>query len=190
MISEATAIHTTHPEYLSDEIQEKIFHQGRNPFLCENFHIVDSREARSDLLEGDPCIILATSGMLQGGPSVGYLEKMADDPRNCLLFVSYQVEGTLGRRIQKGWKDFQVQDETGKSRMVRIGLQVETIQGFSGHSSRSQIMGYLLKLKPKPERVLTCHGEAAKTVNLASTIHQRIKCETRALKNLETIFLN
>ncbi len=190
MISEATAIHTTHPEYLSEELREKIFHQGHNPFLCESFHQVDSQNAREDIVEGDPCIIMATSGMLQGGPSVQYLERLADNPKNCLLFVSYQVEGTLGRRVQKGWKDYNAVDEKGKRHMVRLNLQVETIEGFSGHSSRSQIMGYLRKLRPKPDRVITCHGEATKCVNLASTIHQRVKCETKAPKNLETMFLN
>ncbi|MFX0102584.1 MAG: MBL fold metallo-hydrolase RNA specificity domain-containing protein, partial [Candidatus Hodarchaeota archaeon] len=190
MISEATAIHTTHPEYLSEELMEKIFHQGHNPFLCENFHQVDSQDARDDIIEGDPCVIMATSGMLNGGPSVQYLEKLADDPKNCLLFVSYQVEGTLGRRIQKGWREFTAVNEKGKRRMVRVQLQIETIQGFSGHSSRSQIMGYLRKLKPKPERVITCHGEASKCVNLASIIHQRLKCETKAPKNTETVYFH
>ena len=190
MISEATAIHTTHPEYLSEELREKIFHQGHNPFLCPSFHQVDSQNARDDIVDGDPCIIMATSGMLQGGPSVQYLERLADNPKNCLLFVSYQVEGTLGRRVQKGWKDFTAVDDKGKRHMVRLNLQVETIEGFSGHSSRSQIMGYLLKLRPKPDRVITCHGEATKCVNLASTIHQRVKCETKAPKNLETMLFN
>ncbi|HME54355.1 MAG TPA: beta-CASP ribonuclease aCPSF1 [Candidatus Lokiarchaeia archaeon] len=190
MIIEATAIHTTHPEYLSEELQEKIFHQGHNPFLCESFHQIDSQNAREDVVEGDPCIILATSGMLQGGPAVQYLEKLGDDPANCLLFVSYQAENTLGRRIQKGWREFTAIDEKGKRRNVRINLQVETIEGFSGHSSRSQIMGYLRKLRPKPDRVITCHGEANKCVNLASTVHQRVKCETRAPKNMESIYLN
>ena len=190
MISEATAIHTTHPEYLSQQIREKIFHQGHNPFLCPNFHQVDSQDARTDIIEGDPCIIMATSGMLNGGPSVQYLERLADDPKNCLLFVSYQVEGTLGRRIQKGWKDFTTVNERGKRRSVRVNLQIETLRGFSGHSSRSQIMGYLRKLKPKPERVLTMHGEVSKCINLASTIHQRVKVETRAPRNLETTFFH
>ncbi|MHA1697482.1 MAG: beta-CASP ribonuclease aCPSF1, partial [Promethearchaeota archaeon] len=187
MISEATAIHTTHPEYLSEELREKIFHQGHNPFLHENFHQVEGQSAREDILEGDPCVIMATSGMLNGGPSVQYLAKMAENPKNCLLFVSYQVEGTLGRRIQKGWKEFTAVSETGKKRLVRVNLRVETISGFSGHSSRSQIMGYLRKLKPKPERIITCHGEASKCINLAMVIHQRLKCETKAPRNSETM---
>ncbi|MBD3185940.1 beta-CASP ribonuclease aCPSF1 [Candidatus Bathyarchaeota archaeon] len=190
MISEATAIHTTHPEYLSDDLREKIFHQGHNPFLCENFHQVDSYEAREDIIMGDSCVILATSGMLNGGPSVSYLERLADNSKNALLFVSYQVEGTLGRRIQKGWREYTMVDEKGRRRVVRVNLSVHSIKGFSGHSSRSQIMGYLRKLKPKPERVLTCHGESSKCVNLASIIHQRLKCETKAPKNTETLFLH
>ncbi|HMF32526.1 MAG TPA: beta-CASP ribonuclease aCPSF1 [Candidatus Lokiarchaeia archaeon] len=189
LISEATAIHTTHPEYLNKELRDRIFHQGNNPFLSPYFTQVDSSGARQDIIEGEPCIIMATSGMLQGGPSVQYLRGMADEPNNSLLFVSYQVEGTLGRRIQKGFRDFQIQDARGRSQMVRMKMEVHTIEGFSGHSSRSQIMSFIRKVKPKPERVLTDHGEASKCVGLASVIHKRLKIDTRALVNGETIVL-
>ncbi len=189
LISEATAIHTTHPEYLNKELRDRIFHQGNNPFLSPFFTQVDSSNARQDIVEGSPCIILATSGMLQGGPSVQYLRGLSDDPNNMLLFVSYQIEGTLGRRIQKGFRDFTIQDARGRSQAVRMKLDVQTIEGFSGHSSRSQIMSFIRKVKPKPERVLTNHGEAAKCVGLASVIHKRLKIDTRSLANGETIVL-
>ncbi|GAB4306793.1 MAG: beta-CASP ribonuclease aCPSF1 [Promethearchaeota archaeon] len=189
MISEATAIHTTHPEFLSKDLREKIFHQGHNPFTSEYFTQVDSTSARNDILEGEPCIIMATSGMLNGGPSVQYLRGMAEDERNALLFVSYQVEGTLGRRLQKGFRDFHAVDSRGKHTPVRVKLDIATIEGFSGHSSRSQIMSFIRKIKPKPERVITNHGEASKCMGLASLIHKRLKIETRAPQNLETIVL-
>ena len=88
MIWEATAIHTTHPDYLNAELREKIFHQGKNPFTSEIFTQVDSYEARQDIITGGPCIIMATSGMLQGGPSLQYLKSLADNELNTLLFCS------------------------------------------------------------------------------------------------------
>jgi len=192
MISEATAIHTAHPEYLSVELREKIFHQGKNPFLSEIFQTVNGggvEETRINITEGDPCIIMATSGMLNGGPSVQYLKQLADNVKNTLLFVSYQVEGTLGRRIQKGFRDIQFENRIGQSNVVKLQMNVYTLSGFSGHSSRSQIISFIRKVKPKPDRVITNHGESSKCISLASTIHKRLKSDTRSLVNGETLVL-
>ncbi|MEM2144528.1 MAG: beta-CASP ribonuclease aCPSF1 [Candidatus Jordarchaeaceae archaeon] len=187
MISEATAIHTTHPEYLSKELRERIFHQGSNPFLAEFFQQVEGASSRPDIIEGDPCIIMATSGMLSGGPSVEYFQLMAPNPKNTLLFVSYQVEGTLGRRVQKGWKEIPMKTKDGKTEMVNVRMDIKTVNGFSGHSDRRQILDYLRKVTPKPERIIACHGENSKCINLASAAHKIFKVETRAPQNLETI---
>ncbi|MHA1512358.1 MAG: MBL fold metallo-hydrolase, partial [Promethearchaeota archaeon] len=189
MISEATAIHTTHPDFLNSELREKIFHQGKNPFTSDIFTQVDGYQARDDIIAGGPCVIMATSGMLQGGPSVQYLKGIADDPNSSILFCSYQVEGTLGRRIQKGFREFHHYSSTGKRTVVKTKLAVFTVEGFSGHSSRSQIISFIRKVKPRPERVLTLHGEASKCMGLASVIHKRMKSETRSLQNGETIVL-
>lgn len=187
MISEATAIHTTHPEYLSKELRERIFHQGSNPFLADFFHTVERAGSRPEIIEGDPCIIMATSGMLTGGPSVEYFQLMASNPKNTLLFVSYQVEGTLGRRLQKGWKEIPMKTKDGKTEMVNVRMDIKTVEGFSGHSDRRQILDYLRKITPKPERIIACHGENSKCINLASAAHKIFKIETRAPQNLETI---
>ncbi|MEM1657542.1 MAG: beta-CASP ribonuclease aCPSF1 [Candidatus Jordarchaeales archaeon] len=187
MISEATAIHTTHPEYLSRELRERIFHQGSNPFLAKCFE--PAKKEKMDVVEGDPCIIMATSGMLTGGPSVEYFRLMAPDPRNCLLFVSYQVEGTLGRRVQKGWKEVPMRTEDGKTEIIPVKMEIKTIEGFSGHSDRRQIINYLRTINSKLERVITCHGEESKCLNMATLIHKSFEIETRAPQNLETIRL-
>lgn len=132
---------------------------------------------------------MATSGMLQGGPSVQYLKGIAEDPNSAIIFASYQVEGTLGRRIQKGYREFQAVSSSGKTTPVKIKLNVHTIEGFSGHSNRSQIISFIRKVKPRPERVITLHGESSKCMGLASVIHKRLKSETRSPVNMETILL-
>lgn len=189
MIAQATAIHTTHPEALSKKIREMIFHQGVNPFLSDIFVQVDHPEKREEIIEGEPCIIMATSGMMAGGPSVDYFRLMAPDEKNTLIFCSYQGENTLGRRIQKGWKEVQMRNREGNTTVIPVNMEVTTVEGFSGHSDRKQILNFVKRVSPLPERVLTCHGEASKCLNLASTIHKAMNIDTKALMVTESIKL-
>ncbi|MBW6518093.1 MAG: beta-CASP ribonuclease aCPSF1 [ANME-2 cluster archaeon] len=187
MIWEATAIHTTYPEYLNSDLRTMIFHKGMNPFLSDCFIQVDSQKKRQELLDNRvPGVVLATSGMLNGGPIMEYLRAYGPDERNSLVFVGYQAEGTMGRRLQKGWNEIPVH-QNGKSEVITVNLQVQTAEGFSGHSDRKQLMDYIKKMKPRPEHVLTEHGDEKSCLDLASSIYRKFRVETRAPTNLETI---
>ena len=63
---------------------------------------MDHPSQRQSIIDGQPCIVLATSGMLEGGPVIEYFKSWAGDPNNMMIFVTYQAEGTMGKRIQKG----------------------------------------------------------------------------------------
>ncbi len=189
LISEATAIHTANPDFLSSDLKEKILHQGKNPFLSDYFSTVSSQDERLDILQGGPCIILATSGMLIGGPSVQYLRALAEDSNNSLIFVSYQVQKTLGSRLQKGFREFQYVDAKGRTQLVKVNLKIFTLEGFSGHSSRSQISQFLRRIQPKPKLVIVNHGEESKCVSLSTMIHKKLRKSTKSPKNLETVLL-
>ncbi|MFX0137989.1 MAG: beta-CASP ribonuclease aCPSF1 [Candidatus Hodarchaeota archaeon] len=189
LISEATAIHTANPDYLSSDLREKILHQGKNPFLSDYFETVSAQEERLDIIKGGPCIIMATSGMLIGGPSVQYLKELANDSKNSLIFVSYQVTGTLGNRIQRGFKEFTYIDAKGRTQLVKINLKVFTLEGFSGHSSRSQISQFLRRIQPRPKTIIVNHGEESKCISLSTMIHKKLRKSTKSPRNLETVFL-
>ncbi|MFX1357115.1 MAG: beta-CASP ribonuclease aCPSF1 [Promethearchaeota archaeon] len=189
LISEATAIHTAHPDFLSSDLREKILHQGKNPFLSDFFTTISTQEERQDVIMGGPCIIMATSGMLIGGPSVQYLKNLAEDKDNSLIFVSYQVSGTLGSRIQRGFREFQYINAKGRTQLVKLNLNVFTLEGFSGHSSRSQISQFLRRIQPRPKLVITNHGEETKCVSLSTMIHKKLRKATKSPKNRETILL-
>jgi len=189
LISEATAIHTAHPDFLSSDLREKILHQGKNPFLSDFFTTVSAQEERQDVIMGGPCIIMATSGMLIGGPSVQYLKNLAEDKKNSLIFVSYQVSGTLGSRIQRGFREFQYINDRGRTQLVKLNLNVFTLEGFSGHSSRSQISQFLRRIQPRPKLIITNHGEETKCVSLSTMIHKKLRKATKSPKNRETISL-
>jgi predicted metal-dependent RNase len=189
MILEATSIHTAYPEYLSRNCRRSILHDGINPFESDYFTLVKHPSGRADIIEGEPCIIMATSGMLEGGPVIEYFKRFAEDQKNSLIFVSYQIKGTLGRRIQKGLPEVEISDSEGKKVIVNVKLQVNTIGGFSGHSDRHQIIQYLNRLRSNLERVVICHGEKTKTISLANFLNRRRRIKTLIPLCLETFKL-
>jgi len=189
MIWEATTIHAAYPEYLNKDLRELIFQKKENPFLSPIFHRVESSERREEVISSsDPLIVLSTSGMMNGGPVLEYFKHWADDPRNTLIFVGYQAVGTLGRKIQNGLKEV-LMSLAGKPITIKVEMNIETIDGFSGHSDRRQLIQYIASMNPKPERVITCHGEENKCIDLAIGLHRRYGMETMALKNLEVVRL-
>jgi hypothetical protein len=189
MISEATAIHTAYPEYLSKEVRNAILNQGINPFESEYFTVVEHPSARDEIIEGPPSIIVATSGMLEGGPIIEYFQQLAHDKRNTIIFVSYQIEGTLGRRVQKGMPEVSLINSEGKIKVIKCSLEVHTVEGFSGHSDRRQIISYLRRLSSKPENIIVCHGEKTKCLGLAEYLQRRHKVNAVAPDIFETIRL-
>ncbi len=189
LIAEATAIHSCHPEYLSSYLQDQIFNEGHNPFLSEIFHTVDSQSERKSILTGKPVVIMATSGMLTGGNSVEYFKELAEDPRNSIVFVSYQAEGTLGRRIASGVKEIR-SIEDGRMKMLQVKMEIHQVDGFSGHSDKNEIMNYFRELSPKPERIVLIHGQRNKSQSLAQALSKRFHITVDVPQNLETLRFN
>jgi len=187
MIFEATAIHTAYPEFLNSQLRTQIFQQGDNPFLSDIFHRIDSQQMRATVLDSkEPSIVLATSGMMSGGPVMEYFRAWAPDEKNGLLFVGYQAEGTFGNRLQRGVSEATFLDGPRQA-SVPVKLEVATIEGFSGHSDRVQLMNYVASLDPRPQRVILNHGEESRILDLASSLHKRFNVESRAPFNLEAI---
>ncbi|ODS36440.1 MAG: hypothetical protein A7315_14045 [Candidatus Altiarchaeales archaeon WOR_SM1_79] len=187
MIWEATAIHTTYLEHLNERLRKRIFN-GYNPFLTENFKNVKHGDREKIMKSKDPCIILATSGMMTGGPVIEYFKNFAEDEKNMLLFVGYQAEGSMGKRIQNGLVEIPI-DVGGKTKSLNVKMKVETVDGFSGHADRRQLLGYAKKIDPKPKRVLVVHGESEKCMNLAMTLYSMFGFESTAPQNLDTVRL-
>ncbi|PSP93777.1 beta-CASP ribonuclease aCPSF1 [Halobacteriales archaeon QS_4_62_28] len=187
MIWEATAIHTTYPEYLREDLRNKIFHEDENPFLADEFnHIDGGEEERQAVADGGPCIVLSTSGMVTGGPIMSWLEHLGGDDDSTMAFVGYQAQGTLGRRIQNGWDEIPISDDTGRSNTMQMEMNVETIDGFSGHADRQGLENFVRTMNPRPEKILCVHGDESSTQDLSSGLYHDYNLRTFAPKNLET----
>ena len=183
MVWDITAIHTAYPDFLSASVRNQIF-QDNNPFTSEIVKRVGSPTERKEVLEGGPCIIIATSGMLVGGASVEYFKNLASNPNNLIVFGCYQAIGSLGRQVQEGIKEIHVDGER-----VTVNMQVETISGFSAHSSRNELLQFVSRMNPKPKKIIINHGEVSKCLDLASTLYKLNRVETIVPRNLETIRL-
>ncbi len=187
MVWDITAIHTAYPEFLNNSVRKLIFHKDQNPFLSKIFKEVGSQKERMQIIEETgPCVILATSGMLVGGPSVEYLRHLADNPKNSLIFVCYQGEGSLGRRLQRGEREINYGTSVNPE-VCPVKMDVHTIEGFTGHSGRKELMNFLFKCEPKPKKVIVNHGENSRCLDLASSIHKQNRIETVCPRNLEAI---
>ena len=189
MIWEATAIHTTYPEYLRDDLRDRIFYDDENPFLADQFnHIDGGEEERQEVADGGPAIILSTSGMVTGGPIMSWLEHLGPDPDTTLTFVGYQAQGTLGRRIQKGQDKVPLGNSRGRGRSdsLTLNCNVETVDGFSGHADRQGLENFVKTMNPRPEKVLCVHGDEQSTQDLSSALYHEFNMRTFAPKNLET----
>ena len=190
MIQEATAIHEAYPEYLARELRQKILETDDNPFDSEYFTNIEHSDSREEpLREESPCIIIATSGMLEGGPVIEYLRNIAPDKKNKILFVSYQVNGTLGRRVMDGARQVSLMGKNGKVEVVSINCGIERLEGFSGHSDYNQLMSFVQRLRPKLRRVLVNHGERRKSENLSMSIRRMYRVSTHYPQIQEAIKL-
>ncbi len=187
MIWDINAIHTAYPDFLSSKLKSEVF-QDKNPFTSETFSRVGSPSERKEVVEGGPCIVLATSGMLVGGASVEYLREFAGNKNNSVIFVCYQGVGSLGRQIQEGITETKMIVD-GKEERVEINLERYTIAGFTAHAGRNEIISFFNNMRPKPKRVIINHGEISKSLDLASALYKLNRIETNVPRSLETLRL-
>jgi uncharacterized protein len=188
MISEASAIHMSYAHYLGSDVRKSVS-QGINPFQSEYFTVVNGYGKRGEVFNDEnPSIIMATSGMLEGGPSVEYFKEIAPSPKNKIMFVSYQINGTLGRRVLDGvMTEVSMMDKSGKVKVIPVRCQTQKIDGFSGHSDFNQILSFVSRVRPK--RVIVNHGEKSKSDNVAGAIYSRLKIRSGVPDNREIIRL-
>lgn len=181
MIYEVTAIHTEYPELLAKPVRDAILYHGENPFISPNFVFVNDEEKRQEaMFSSGPAIILATSGMMTGGPVVEYFKNLAEDERNYLVFVSYQAPGTLARRLAEGEREIEVRDD-GNVRTIKVKMSVTPIEGFTGHATRSELLQFLRHIRPKPRTIVLNHGEPSALLSLGKAIKdswQRLNFES------------
>jgi KH/beta-lactamase-domain protein len=173
MIWDINAVHTAYPDFLSRNVRAQVF-QDNNPFVSDTFKQVGSAQERKLVIEGGPCVIVATSGMLVGGASVEYFREFADNERNGMCLSCYQPPGGLGRQLQEGTLKEATFQVNGKEEVTKINMKILSIEGFSGHSSRNELIAFMNNISPQPKKVIINHGEVSRSLDLASSVVQSL----------------
>jgi predicted metal-dependent RNase len=152
MIGKAMKIYRHNAIYANDDIKRRILMSEDDPFKSPNFHHPRSK-TKEDVLK-EPCIIVTTSGMLSGGPVLSYLEKLGGDPKNALIFVGYQAEGTTGNKVLQGENGRKINIYGNE---VELKLRVESIR-LSGHADFNELIQFIGSIKGL-KKVFLMHGE-------------------------------
>jgi len=176
MIGKVLRIYRHNALYLKKEIQHRILSSEDDPFKSAHYRVPQTKD-RSDVFAEEKAIILATSGMLNGGPIIHYLRHLGPHEENTLIFTGYQGAGTRGRQLLEGAKELQLDDE-----LVPIRMQV-TEAKFSGHADFQGLTTFAKSVKGLKD-IFIVHGEKTKSESLGKAlgkIHKNAKIHVPAL---------
>lgn len=169
MARNATAIFVRHPECFDAETAA-LFSEGEGaPFGFGRLRYVGSADESKALNEREgPCIIISASGMAEGGRVLHHLQHALGNERNTVLFVGFQGEGTLGRRLKDGAETVNVFGEP-----VRVRAEIAALDGFSAHADQRELLEWVAKLDPIPRTIFLVHGELQPAETLAGLLRER-----------------
>jgi metallo-beta-lactamase family protein len=173
LASRTTGVFRAHPECFDEETREAFDRREGEPFGFRRLRYVagaDESRALNDVRGA--IIVVAASGMCEGGRILHHLKHGLGDARNTVLFVGFQGEGTLGRRLRDGATTVNILGEPVVCRAEIVGLD-----GFSAHADQSELAGWAASLKPAPKTIFLVHGEPGPAETLAQVLRQRIGCD-------------
>ncbi len=183
MAIDAGEVFRRHPESYSEEARNKM-RAGDEPLSFPGLRLTRTvEESKAIHQRNEPSVIISASGMATAGRIKHHLKHGISDPRNTILFVGYQAQRTLGRAIQQGTDPVRIFDEWHKVR-----ASVETIEGFSAHADRDELLAWFDGLGGAPRRTFVVHGEEATAVHFAATLSERAGPDAAVAPKLGQVF--
>ncbi|TCW35018.1 Cft2 family RNA processing exonuclease [Thermohydrogenium kirishiense] len=173
MVKDICRIYKLNPNYLRQNLAKKIF-KGGEIFFDDNVMPVDRPEMREDIIK-EPCVIVSSSGMLTGGPSQWYAEKLAGDEKNLIAITGYQDEESPGRKL------LELTDEKSEDKKLKLADKEIPVKclvdkfGLSAHADMSEILSLVNNLHPK--KVFLVHGDPDTINFLGKEIQKDIKSD-------------
>jgi metallo-beta-lactamase family protein len=182
---DATGIYRLHPEAYDDEVAQFLLESRTgDPFGFAMMQYTRSTAQSKELnYLRQPAVIISASGMAEAGRILHHLKNNIEDPRNTILIVGWQAPHTLGRRIVEQVPEVKIFGET-----YELKAQVETINGFSAHADRSELLGWAGHLKSPPKHTFIVHGEEESSFALADSLQTELGFDNIAVPELEQKF--
>ncbi len=151
-----------------DEETDKLIKQGINPIGVKDLRFsITSEDSKLINEETDPCIIISASGMCEAGRIKHHLKHNLWKKQSTILFVGYQVNGTLGNAILTGARHVKLFQET-----IAVEAKIMKLQNVSAHADRDGLLGFLAKLSNAPAHVFVTHGEERVAEMFAERVRQ------------------
>lgn len=171
LATRTTEVFRLHPEVYDDEIREFLLtDDDNNPFGFGRLQYTQSVEQSKALNNlKTPAIIISSGGMLEGGRILHHLRNRIADPRNTILFTSWQAPNTLGRRLVENEKVVRIFGEE-----FQVGATVEVLPGFSGHADKKGLLDFVRVMAKKPQRTFIVHGEDEASNSLAEALRTEL----------------
>jgi metallo-beta-lactamase family protein len=166
---DATGIYRLHPEAYDDEVAEFLLEDKHNdPFGFDMMQYTRSTKQSKELnFLREPAVIISASGMAEAGRILHHLKNNIEDPRNTILIVGWQAPHTLGRRIVEKVPKVRIFGEE-----YLLNAQVETINGFSAHADRSELLDWTGHMRQRPGHSFIVHGEPDASFALAEALQK------------------
>jgi len=176
LATKATRLYAKYPVHLNEELELHAQENG-NPFHFASLNISSTRQ-ESLLINKvkERAIIIAGSGMCHGGRIMHHLKHRLWNENNCVIFVGFQVEGTLGREIIDGYEYVKIYGED-----IIVKAQVETINGFSAHADQSDMIEWMSHIKDLKNLYLI-HGEESKMKIFAKKIKEELNLDAKIVE--------
>jgi metallo-beta-lactamase family protein len=164
-----TEIFRQHPECYDEETEQLLLQDGgKDPFGYNMLRYTHSPEESKELNNlRRPAIIISASGMCEGGRVLHYLRRNIGDPETTILFVGFQAENTLGRKLLQGDKIARIYGEEHEVR-----AKMEEIDGYSAHADESELLDFIAAIPNKPKSVFVVHGEPDATKAMAAGLYK------------------
>ncbi len=170
MARAATGVFKQHPECFDSETRREFETQDGAPFGFRRLRYVTSADESRALNDRQgACVIVSASGMCEGGRILHHLRHGLGNERNTVLFVGFQAEGTLGRRLQDGVETVNILGEP-----VRRRAEIVSLDGFSAHADQAELVDWASRLEPRPRQVFLVHGELAAAEILSGVLRERL----------------
>ena len=179
MANMATEVFRNNAQVFDEETKDFIL-KGDNPLDFPNLRFTRSTQD-SMALNGNktPKVIISASGMCEAGRIRHHLKHGLWDSRNSIVFVGYQAEGTLGRRIVEGADEVSIMGET-----IKVQAQIHNLEGFSGHADQNGLLNWISGFQVAPKQVFLVHGEEESKHVLGKLIEEKLGYKVEVIEGI------
>lgn len=155
LANEATAVFIQSDPSCYDENMRQYLLRGVNPLVFDGLKTsVSTEESRAINFDTEPKVIISASGMCEAGRIRHHLKHNLWRAENMILFVGFQAEGTLGRKLLNGEDNVKIFGEE-----ITVAAEIQNMPGVSGHADKSGLLDWISGFESKPKKVFVNHGE-------------------------------